>query len=606
MRNVTFLGVVSTFIASAILSPLHGQKPKDPLKGYDAYVTQAMKDWKVPGLAIAIVKGDSVIYAKGYGVRKLGDPSPVDAHTVFAIGSSSKAFTGALIGRLVDDGKVKWDDPVRKHLPWFEMYDRYVSRDLTIRDILTHRSGLSRGDLLWYGSSLSREEIARRVRYLKPTWPLRTTFGYQNLMFLTAGLVVEAKRGTSWDEAVRQEIFGPLGMTESHTSNTELDRVTNLASAHAERDDTVHVIPWRNIDNIGPAGSISSNVTDMAKWVRMQLDSGKVGTKTIVSSAAIAESHMPQTIIRIEGPLAHLNPYTHYESYGFGWFLHDFRGHEVVEHGGNIDGFSAMVGMLPEEKLGVVILTNMNGTFLRDVLLWYTFDRFLTDSPRDWSAEYKKVADGFAKQGKEAEKKRDDARAKDTKPSLALDKYAGTYSDSLYGEATVSLENGHLVFRHDRAFTGDLTHWHYDTFRATMRDAQLGKPMITFSLDADGKVTRMNVESISEFVRDDKVDATAAVKLSEAEMNTLTGNFTAEGIPVTLKVEAVNGGLRMTVVGQPAYTLIAESKTRFKMTRSDAMPPGFFVEFQLEGGKVVGLTLEQPAPRPSLRFKPSK
>jgi CubicO group peptidase (beta-lactamase class C family) len=475
--------------------------PVRELAGYDAYVLRAMQQWKVPGAAVAIIRHDSVLLAKGYGVRRLGDAAPVDAHTVFAIGSATKAFTGALVARLVDEGVVKWDDPVRAHLPWFEMYDPEVSRDLTIRDLLTHRSGLSPGDNVWYGNSLSRAEVVRRLRYFKPSWPFRARFGYQNAMFIAAGLVVEARRGYPWDDAIRRELFAPLGMTESHTTNHDLEAISNRATPHALWNDTVHVIAYRNIDNAGPAGSITSTVTDMAKWVRFQLDSGKAGGTSVVTPASIAESHTPQTVIRREGPWAHVNPFSHFDSYGLGWFLHDFRGREVVEHGGNIDGMSAMVGLMPEEGVGVVILTNLNQTVLVDALLWYTLDCFLTASPPDWSADLARVAARISAETKTAVARRLASRVADTKPSLPLERYAGIYRDSLYGEARVTVEEGRLVARYGAAFVGDLTHWHYDTFQATWRDPMLGRGLVTFALDRSGGVERMSIERLTEFVR---------------------------------------------------------------------------------------------------------
>ena len=235
------------------------------LNGFDDYVNKAMKEWEVPGVAIAIVKGDQVVLAKGYGVRKIGEPAAVDERTLFAIGSSSKAFTAASIAMLVDDGKVKWDDPVTKYLPGFEMYDPYVTRELTVRDLLSHRSGLQRGDFLWYGTELERDEILRRTRFLKPSWSLRSTFGYQNLMFLAAGQLVSRVGGKSWDEFIQQRLFTPLAMSSSSTSINAFKNVDNVAAPHAKVEEKVQVIPWRNIDNIAPAGSINSNVVDMAQ-----------------------------------------------------------------------------------------------------------------------------------------------------------------------------------------------------------------------------------------------------------------------------------------------------------------------------------------------------
>src|SRR3712207_1959606 len=254
---------MKTFLLAAALAPIGAapataQQQREPWPGYDAYVTTALATWKVPGVAIAIVRNDSIIYAKGYGLRELGKADPVNERTLFAIGSASKAFTSAAIAMLVDEGKVRWDDPATRYLPNFQMHDPYVTRELSLRDLLSHRSGLARGDLLWYGSDLDRDEILRRVRFLQPSWSFRSTFGYQNLMYLAAGQVVARVANTTWDDFITRRIFQPLGMTASNTTVRALAGQPNVATPHAEIDDTVRTVAWRNIDNIAPAGSINS------------------------------------------------------------------------------------------------------------------------------------------------------------------------------------------------------------------------------------------------------------------------------------------------------------------------------------------------------------
>jgi CubicO group peptidase (beta-lactamase class C family) len=239
------------------------QTPPEP--DFDQYVEKAMKDWEVPGLAIAIVKDDRIVFAKGYGVREIGGTAAVNEQTLFAIGSSSKAFTAATVALLVDEGKIKWDDPVTKYLPSFQLFDPYSTRELTVRDLLTHRSGLERGDLTWYASPYDRNEVLRRIRFLKPSWSLRSRFGYQNVMFLAAGQIMPALTGKEWDDVVHERIFVPLGMNSSSTSIKKFAGVDNVASPHSKIDDKLQKVAWRNIDNIGPAGSINSNVIDMAQ-----------------------------------------------------------------------------------------------------------------------------------------------------------------------------------------------------------------------------------------------------------------------------------------------------------------------------------------------------
>ncbi|HET7622151.1 MAG TPA: serine hydrolase [Gemmatimonadaceae bacterium] len=476
---------------------------KNPLAGLDQYVERAMKEWHVPGLAIAIVKDDSVVYSKGFGVRELGKPDRVDSHTIFAIGSNSKAFTSAAVGIMVDRKKMRWDDKVTSYLPNFQLHDPYVTREITVRDALSHRSGLGRqGDMLWYGTSYDRDEILRRTRFLEPNSSFRSQFGYSNIMFLAAGQSTAKAAGERWDDVIISEIFRPLGMNESSTSTDSLRGKPDVATPHLIAGANAAPIPWRNLDNMAPAGSINSSVADMTHWIRMQLDTGVYAGKKIISAKSLYETHSPQTIIA--SPPDTLFPSNHFSSYGMGWVLQDYRGRELVWHNGGIDGMLSEVRLVPEEKLGLVILSNAEGHNMNPAIAYRIIDAYLGAPPRDWSAIFlAQQKQGEALQA-EMERKMEAARAKDSKPSLALDRYVGTYADSMYGEATVKLESGKLVVRYGPAFTGDLEHWNYDTFRASWRDKRLGKSFITFALDARARVSEMKVEGLADFaaVRD--------------------------------------------------------------------------------------------------------
>jgi CubicO group peptidase (beta-lactamase class C family) len=313
---------------------------------------------------------------------------------------------------------------------------------------------------MWYGSNYSRDEIIRRARFLKPSWSFRSQFGYQNLMYLAAGQVIPAVTGKSWDEFIKDRFFMPLGMSSSSTSVNDLNPTItsgNVASPHGRIDDKVTPIPWRNIDNIAPAGSINSNVLEMTAWLQLQLGDGEFAGQRLLSSGAIKEMQKSHTVVPYDLPWSLLFPEAHFLNYGLGWFLSDYRGRKVVEHGGNIDGMSALVAFIPEEKLGLVILTNLNGSDLRTALKLRVFDSFLGGEAKDWSAIHLKTMKGFEAQGKAAEKKQNDERVKNTRPSLALEKYAGTYKDEMYGDLKViQEENGKLVVRYGPAFTGDL------------------------------------------------------------------------------------------------------------------------------------------------------
>jgi CubicO group peptidase (beta-lactamase class C family) len=488
-------------ILMLLISSLFVHAQDAPLQGFDDYVNRAIKDWEVPGVAIAVIKDDKIVFAKGYGVREIGKPDKVDERTIFAIGSSTKAFTAAAIAMLVDEGKLKWDDPATKYLPGFQVYDPVVTREMTVRDLLTHRIGLERGDSLWYATEYNRGDILSRIRYLKPSSSMRSKFGYQNIMYLAAGQIVPQVAGKEWDDFVRERIFTPLGMTASSTSISPLAAANDVAAPHSKFDDKVTAIPYRKIDNIGPAGSINSNVVDMAQWVRLQLNNGTYQGKQLISPAAVKEMHTPQTIIRLEGAMERLYPEAHFLNYGMGWFLSDYRGHKMVEHGGSIDGMRGLVAMLPEEKMGVVILTNLSGTILSVPLSYRIFDAYLGAQPHDWSAEMLKTINALLEQGKAAAAKVEAERVKDTKPSLALEKYAGDYQNEMYGDTKIVVENGKLKLQRGANFTGDLEHWHYDTFRVTWRDRQQGKGFISFRLNSQGKVETMNLENLAEFTR---------------------------------------------------------------------------------------------------------
>ena len=411
------------FVAILLVAALSAaDAQKAPLQGFDAYITKAMQDWKVPGLAIAVVRNDSVVFIKGYGTRTLGARQPVDGHTVFAIGSVSKAFTATLAAMLVDEGKMRWDDAATTYLPALEMYDPYVARELTVRDLLTHRSGLARGDLMWYATDYDRDEILRRVRFLKPSWSMRSRYGYQNIMYLAAGQAVAKVAGKSWDDVLRERILVPLGMNESNSSTRPLAQLQNVASPHQDIDDTLRVIPWHNIDNIGPAGSINSTAADMAKWIRFHLAQGKVGDKSLVSASVLGETQSPQVVTPLSADTRQINPFTHLASYGMGWSISDFRGRELRQHGGNIDGMSALAVLVPEAKLGLVVLTNANGSPMPSIASYRVLDAMLAEPARDWSAEYMKVRTKNVARAKETEQKKLAQRVSGTKPSVPIEK----------------------------------------------------------------------------------------------------------------------------------------------------------------------------------------
>ncbi len=498
------------FILFVLPAFVFAQDYGEKLKEIDAYANKVQADWNVPGLAVAIVKDDKVIFAKGYGVRDMNKPEMVDENTLFAIASNSKAFTTASLAILIDEKKIGgWDDKVSKYLPEFQMSDSWITNELTIRDLVSHRSGLDTfsGDLLWYDTTYSADEILRRVRYLKPVSSFRSRYGYQNLMFIAAGKIVEKVSGKSWSAFVKERILTPIGMTRTTVSVKDLK--DNFALPHNESfGGKIRALPLGNIDNsIGLAG-LNSSVADIAKWFRLQLGRGKFEGKQIYSEQRAGEMWTQNMFIPVN-PFPQKNaPTQAFNGYGLGWFLSDYRGRKMIGHGGGLDGMISQTAMLPAENLGVVVLTNSESSassYLRNKVL----DVF-TDSPmRDWSAEALERAK-TAKANEEKENQKIDAsRVLNTQPTLArsnyagtyrpiLSDYTGTYSSEMYGDVTITGEKSGLVLRLVPApnFVADLEHWHYDTFQIKWRSSvnyNFPRGWVTFTLDGAGKTDQLKI-----------------------------------------------------------------------------------------------------------------
>jgi CubicO group peptidase (beta-lactamase class C family) len=467
-------------------------------KHLDRFVEEAREEFGVVGLAVAVVKDGQVVYARGFGERKLGSGESVDEETLFAIGSNTKAFTAAAIGILVDEKKMGWDDRVTDRLAWFELRDPYATREITVRDLLSHRSGLGRrGDFNWYATDFDREEVVRRVRFLEPNSSFRSEAGYQNTMFLAAGEVLEEVSGESWDDFVSGRLLGPLGMTRSRTSVRELQGLSNVAEPHEKIEGKVVPVPHRNIDNIAPAGSILSSAADMTRWMLMMLGEGELDGKRILSEDTAAEVFEPNIIYPLSPQSKELFPSTHFSTYGLGWGLRDYRGRFVATHSGGIDGMLSQILLAPEEELGVVVLTNTSpaGSLAHSAVTYHVLDAYLgAEGETDWRARFRELGAAQEKQQQEQERKRDLSRVAGTSPSLALDRFAGVYEDEMYGELLVSLEEGNLVLRRQTSWVGDLEHWHYDTFLVRWRDPVMGKSLLTFRLSPEGKAAALVVE----------------------------------------------------------------------------------------------------------------
>ena len=491
---------VTVLVAAASLAfaPRAAAQQAD-LAALDAYFAKAQKEWPVPGVSVAIVKDGRIVLEKGYGVRDARFPEAVDQHTLYAIASNSKAFTAAALAQQVDAGKLSWDDPVLDHLPWFRLYDDYVTQEMRVRDLLSHRSGLGTfsGDLLWYGTPYSAEEVVRRARFLPQAYPFRAGYGYSNLMFIAAGEVLRSVTGEDWHAYMERAFFQPLGMTRSVTSTGDLPMRDNVATPHKYHKGQTIPIEWYNWDAMGAAGGIISSVHDMALWITAQLAGGEGPSGPLFSPARQREMWSVLNPLAVSPGYQRRYPSTHFRGYGMGWSLADYKGAKVVSHGGGYDGMYSQVALVPEKGLGVVVLTN-GMTGIAPALVYRVLDAYLGGDAPDWSGD---AVAGW-KESRLAFEARQDAfeaaKVPGTRPSLSLDGYAGTYGGDLYGDASVSLEDGHLVLRvlPNPDLVADLEHLHYDTFIVRWRNelAWFGKGAATFILDAAGTAAELKLD----------------------------------------------------------------------------------------------------------------
>ena len=466
---------------------------------FDKYVAKSAQDWRIPGMAIAVVRGDSVAFAKGYGLRKVGAGDQVDAHTRFAIGSTTKAMTAAGLAMLVDEGKLRLDDRVIDHIPEFQLADPWVTREVTIRDLLLHRTGLPGTDGMWTRFAYSPEEMMRRLRYVKPVSSFRTTWEYQNVMYGVAGLILERASGMSWENFLETRIFAPLGMTETEPLVAGILSKPNVATPHALRRDSVLIARLGNTDSIAPAGSVWSSVSDMSKWMRFVLDSGRVGSKRLISTASFRELVTPQIqadsntypALRLSRP--------HAFSYGLAWFIQDYRLQPVWMHTGSISGMSAIVGLMPASRTGVVVLLNLDHAELRHSLMYKAFDQVLGGPQRDWSSEMRALMTASAGGAPNVAGTARTASAP-AGPSLPLEKYTGVFVDSTYGTIQVTLSNGVLRAQVENERPVDLEPAGNERFRSRTPAEGQGT-VLTFVPDGAGSISAVRLSGTMLFSR---------------------------------------------------------------------------------------------------------
>lgn len=494
MRILIFMMVffLQAFIAVDVSAAVPPQ-----LHDLNAYVHTAMRQWQTPGVAVAVVKDGKVVFAKGYGVRELGKPGKVDTNTLFTIGSITKQFTAAALGKLVASGKLSWHSRAVDYVKNLRLKSAYVTEHLTLRDLLSHRSGYCDPGAAWYTSDAS--DIIQRQRYQEPRYGFRAYFCYDNVMYLTAARFIPAVTGASWNQYVEKNLFEPLGMSHSVTTDGALARASDVASPHGDVDGKTTVIRryWaHNASVFAPVGNINASVNDMSHWLIMMLDNGRYDGKQVLKPATIKAMETQQMLIgrkSMVGQDLRAVPGTGYYGYGFGLAVLQYGGHKLLFHPGDINGMAAALAMVPDERLGVIVLTNQSDSGVRDGVVFHVLQNYLHITPYDMSAYMYKRAQKKRKQREEIEKKLAATRKPDSKAPLPLRTYAGIYANNLDGKANVSLQGGHLVLRLGNPnFTGDLEHWHGDTFRVTWRYHFYGKSYVNFGVNAFGRVQKLS------------------------------------------------------------------------------------------------------------------
>lgn len=471
---------------------------RDPLEGLDGYIEGSMKRWEIPGLAIAVVKDDRVVYSRGFGVREIGKPEKVSDRTFFAMASQSKAFTASALGLLVAEGKLKWDDPATKYLPWFQLHDPYATRELTVRDLLCHRCGLGtwQGDLMWYGSDLGRREVLERVKFIVPENSFRYRYGYCNLTFVAAGEIIPAIAGVSWEAFLKKRFFEPMGMSRTNADLRETERLDDVARPHTLVKGKVVPVAYRATANTAPAGAINSCVRDWARWIRLQLNNGQLDGRRIVPAEIVRETRTPQTLLpaRPEGDRI---PFS---AYGLGWMLREYEGRQMIAHGGGLDGMLSLSVIVPEEKLGVVVLTNYDEQEFYSTLPLHVVDAYLKVRHADRDETLLKARKERERKEREQEEKERAAGGGGGRPDLSA--YAGVYRHPVLGRATLSARDGKLFIEIERnpGLRGELKHWQYETFRVEWADPYLRTSVIPFRLDEHGKADEFRMKVRPDFV----------------------------------------------------------------------------------------------------------
>ncbi len=569
----------------------------DPrLEGIDSLLEKLLGDYHVAGFSVAVIHKDSVVYAKGFGYRDYEKRLPATPKTLYAIGSSSKAFTAALLGKLFGDS-LSLDDKVTKHLPKLHFQDGREA-DVTVRDMMTHHTGLSRYDYSWYiFNSDSRDSLLQRVKYMKPTAELRTKWQYNNFMYLAQGMIAERMTGKTWEENIRAHFLTPLGMARTNFDVNEMAKDADASLGYAVDDEQqIKKLPYFEIRGMGPAGSINSSVEEMANWLKTWINNGKYGTGQVIPAAYLKEAESSQAVIG-PGLPTQKYPDVHLANYGLGWMIGSYRGHYQVEHGGNIDGFSASTAIFPTDSLGIVVLTNQNASAVPGVVRNIIADRFFGLPFENWNTQSVKKDTITV----DTTKEEDVARIKGTRPTHVLPDYTGTYNNPAYGTFGISSQGDTLKATVGRQRVW-LSHYHYDVFE--MKDINAdgsvdtsdGGTKINFRTGLDGQVESA-VISMDDPSGDPAVFTRQplASEVSETQLQAYIGTYSIAGMTITITVD--KGVLFMDVPGQTNYETIAQGNHYFKLKALS----GFAIRFEMD--ESIGRATVMYAIQPNGTFK---
>ena len=496
MRRYHLLIVCLITITSAF-SQNKKQLLQNSLTAFDSYVQKAMQAWQVPGMSIAIVKDNEIVFTKGYGVREIGTDKKVDTKTYFTCASTTKAMTAVCMAILADQGKVQWTDPVTKYLPDFKLYDPLVTKELMIQDLFLHNTGVGNTDYLWGDNNLSQDEVLAKMQLVKPSYSFRSSFIYQNIFYLVAGKVIEKISGKTWDAFIKENIFDRLGMQHTKALYKYLDS-DNRATPHEIIDNKVTVVEKESADVIGPAGSVGSCADDIALWMKCMIDSSKYNGGRLVKPETWMYLLKPKTMVtEAEYYPTQLLTKPNFTTYAMGWFQQDYKGYKLNFHTGSLEGETAIHAQLPDKKFGIYIFGNLDHAELRHALMFKAIDLFELGGNTDWSTAFKNLYDSLKSERKKVFEANLPKQILNTKPSLPLNNYAGTYSDELFGTVKIVSENDQLKVVVNSVLNGTLSHFHFNTFQVIYTKKERTADYYTFQLDATGKVSTLIINDIT-------------------------------------------------------------------------------------------------------------